>query len=370
MTSSRVSEAGSRAAGAAVDPTGEGAFAQAVAPYRRELLAHCYRMVACIHEAEDLVQETLVRAWAAQDRFEGRASMRTWLYRIATNACLDFLRADHRRPLPAGLGAPTDDPNGELRLAEEVSWLEPMPDALVGTPPPDPAGQAVLRDDIRLAFVAALQHLTAQQRAVLLLRDVFEMPAAEVAQTLSMSVAGVHSTLQRARAHVQRWVAPGGAAAELEIDDPRTAALLQRYVAAFEAYDVSAIVAQLTEDVVWEMPPFLAWFQGAATIGALIGSQCPADGPGSMRVRRAPTPGNGAPILGMYLRGPDGVHRAFQLQHLRVTAAGVAHVVIFFDTTLFARFGLPEVLPPDPLAPETPPDVRPPDTPPGIDATS
>jgi RNA polymerase sigma-70 factor, ECF subfamily len=314
-------------------------FLAQVEPMRRELLAHCYRMVGSLHDAEDLVQETYLRAWRAFHGFEARSSVRTWMYRIATNTCLTALDGKARRPLPTGLGATPGDPRGALRT-QEIPWLEPVPDDVVwGTPEPDPAAVSVTRDSVRLAFVAALQHLTAQQRAVLLLRDVLQWSAAEVAETLGLTVAGVNSTLQRARAHVadlddQRSLS--------SITDERARALVADYAAAFEAYDIDRIVELLAEDAVWEMPPYDEWYRGAADVGALISVQCPASGAGDMRM--VPTAANGGPALALYMRDVDGVHRAFQLQHLAVTERGVAHVTAFFDRSLFARFGLPEQL--------------------------
>ena len=317
------------------------AFLEMVAPLRRELTAHCYRMVGSVHDAEDLVQETYLRAWRAFHGFENRSSVRTWMYRIATNTCLTALEARQRRPLPTGLGGPTEDPAGTLRTAE-VPWLEPAPDALVwpGAAPQDPAALATQRDSIRLAFVAALQHLTAQQRAVLVLRDVLAWQASEVAEALGISVAAVNSTLQRARAHVASLDTDADVPV-LDEDDPRMRALLTAYVDAFERYDVDRIVKLLRADAVWEMPPFLDWFVGAPQIGRLISTQCPANGPGDMRL--AVTRVNGRPAVAVWMRDADGVHRPFQIQHLVATADGVARVTAWFGgAELFARFGLPE----------------------------
>ncbi|MFN8075235.1 MAG: sigma-70 family RNA polymerase sigma factor [Kineosporiaceae bacterium] len=322
------------------------ALAAAAQRYRRELLAHCYRMTGCLHEAEDLVQETYLRAWRAAETFQGRSSMRTWLYRIATNACLTALDGRKRRPLPSGLGGPASDPANELST-QDLSWLEPIPDALVGLgqgtalDAEDPADRAVHRSTVRLALIAALQHLTPQQRAVLVLRDVLAWRAAEVATVLDTSVAAVNSLLQRARAQLAS-VSPREEEAS-EPESPQLRELLDTYVSAFERYDVPAIVDLLHADAVWEMPPFDSWFQGAENIGGLISRHCPASGPGDQRL--LPTTANGQPAFGLYMRGEDGVHRAFHLQVLDVDDAGkVRHVVAFFDTSLFARFGLPEVL--------------------------
>lgn len=321
-------------------------LAAAAENYRRELLAHCYRMTGCLHEAEDLVQETYLRAWRAADSFQGRSSMRTWLYRIATNACLTALEGRGRRPLPSGLGAPASNPDGELST-QDLSWLEPLPDALVGlgqgtsSDAQDPAERAVHRSTVRLALIAALQHLTPQQRAVLVLRDVLTWRAAEVATVLETSVAAVNSLLQRARAQLAA-VSPRSEATA-EPASPQVRELLDRYMKAFERYDVPAIVDLLHAEAVWEMPPFDSWFSGAENIGGLIRGHCPASGPGDQRMLA--TTANGQPAFGLYMKGEDGVHRAFHLQVLDIDADGkVRHVVAFFDTALFARFGLPDVV--------------------------
>ncbi len=310
-------------------------------PFRRELLAHCYRMLGSVHDAEDLVQETYLRAWRAYDRFEGRSSLRTWLYRIATSACLTALESRNRRPLPTGLGAPSSDPEGTLVQDREIPWLEPLPDAMVGVGAADPGAIVASRESVRLALIAALQHLPPRQRAVLILRDVLKWRAAEVAELLDTTTVAVNSTLQRARAQIEQ-----AAPSEDEVVEPTTPdqrQLLERYVAAFESYDVAAIVQTFTEDAVWEMPPFTGWYQGADTIGRLIATNCPASGSGDMRLVR--TEANGQPAFAVYMRGEDGVHRAFQLQALTLSGSGVSHVASFFDVDLFARFNLPETLP-------------------------
>lgn len=309
-------------------------------PLRREILAHCYRMTGSLQDAEDLVQETYLRAWRAFHGFEKRSSLRTWVYRIATNACLTHLEGRKRRPLPTGLGAPAADARDEPHPQAGVSWLEPMPDDLLWVQPRrDPATEAVSRDSVRLAFVAALQHLGARQRAVVLLRDVLTWRAREVAEALDMTVAGVNSTLQRARATLaavdpQEVLEPP--------TDPRRRRLLADYVAAFENYDIPAIVDLLAADVVWEMPPFPGWYQGAQQVGTLIGTWCPAQRAGDMRLLA--TAANGSPVLALYMREDDGVRRPFHLQHLTLTTDGVARVTAFFTPELFPRFGLPSAL--------------------------
>lgn len=315
-------------------------FPKLADPFRRELLAHCYRMLGSVHDAEDLVQETYLRAWRAYDKFEGRSSMRTWLHRIATNTCLDALESRSKRPLPTGLGAPRADPSDTLVEQHEVPWLEPVPDAMVGADGADPAAIVTSRESIRLAFIAALQHLPPRQRAVLLLRDVLRWKAAEVAELLDTTTASVNSALQRARAQLEK-VAPSEDAATAPLTDEQRE-LLDRYVAAFELKDMSAIVKLFTEEAVWEMPPFTGWYQGPEHIGTLIDTRCPA-GPGELQL--IPTAMNGQPAFGMYMRGEDGVFRPFNLMVLTLSGAHVSHVVAFFETSLFADFGLPESLP-------------------------
>ena len=216
-----------------------------MSPYRRELLAHCYRMLGSVHEAEDLVQETYLRAWRAYQGFEGRSSLRTWLYRIATNACLTALDSRSRRPLPTGLGGPASDPSDPLEQAE-ILWLEPVPDALVGGDPNDPATVVTARSTVRLALVAALQHLPPRQRATLVLREVMQVPAAEVAEMLGTTVAAVNSSLQRARAQLDAMDVHEDDV--VEPDDPAQRALLDHYVRALEAKDVRGIVEAFTAD--------------------------------------------------------------------------------------------------------------------------
>jgi len=318
----------------------EDLFARTVEPLRVELTAHCYRMMGSVHEAEDLVQETYLRAWKAFDKFEQRSSVRTWMYRIATNVCLTALDGRQRRPMPTGLGQPATDPHAALTARTEINWLEPLPDAVVwGKPTEDPAAEVVGRETVRLAFVAALQHLTPPQRAILILRDVLAWQASEVAELLDLSTAAVNSSLQRARAQMEK-LDPNQAAEP--IDDEHAEQLLKDYVDAFEAYDVHRIVELLTEDATWEMPPYEGWYQGAEAIGELVRTHCPAKKAGDQVMVRVSA--NGRPAFALYMIHPDGSHRAFQIQVPTVTADGVSHVACFFDTDLFARFGLPDTL--------------------------
>ena len=321
-------------------------FMALVEPLRSELIAHCYRMLGSVHDAEDLVQETYIRAWRAFHGFEGRSSLRTWMYQIATNTCLTALQSRSRRPLPTGLGAPASDPTGALESRPEITWLEPMPDRLIagaGSAPEDPEATAVTHDSIRIAFIAALQHLTPTQRAVLILRDVLNWRAAEVARALDTTVAAVNSALQRARAHVEKLAPADEASSQLSADDPEIKAKLERYVAAFEAYDIETIVEMLTTDAIWDMPPFTGWYQGNEAIGKLIATQCPASKAGDMRL--VATTANGQPAYGLYMRSEDGRMLPFQLQQLTVGPQGVERVTAYFDVRLFETFSLPAELP-------------------------
>jgi RNA polymerase sigma-70 factor (ECF subfamily) len=315
-------------------------FVQQADPLRRELMAHCYRMLGSVHDAEDLVQETYLRAWRSYDGFEGRSSVRTWMYRIATTVCLTALDSKGKRPLPTGLGAPASEPTGVLVERAEVPWLEPVPDGLVGVGADDPAAIVTSRESIRLALIAALQHLPPRQRAVLILRDVLKWRAAEVAEVLDTTTVAVNSILQRARAQLDE-VSPNR-------DDPvepltaEQRAQLDRYAAAFERYDVAEIVELLTEDAVWEMPPFTGWYQGAMEIGKLIETNCPAKAPGDLRL--VPVEANGQAAFGMYFRSGED-YEAFGLPVLTFAGSKVSHVTMFFDLALFETFGLPRRLP-------------------------
>jgi len=319
----------------------DGDFLALADPYRRELLAHCYRMMGSLHDAEDQMQETFIRAWRGYDGYQQQASLRTWLYKIATNTCLTALQSKSKRPLPSGLGAPDSDPTADLVERHEVPWLGPLPNRLIDDDANDPATVVTSRESVRLAFIAALQHLPARQRAVLVLRDVLQWKASEVATALGTTTTAVNSLLQRARAQLE--LATPTADTLVEPESPEERDLLDRYVAAFEDYDIDAIVELFTKDAVWEMPPFDGWYRGGASIGTLISGNCPAKGPGDMRL--LPTAANGQPALGLYMRGEDGVHRPFQLHVLDVTADGVSHVVCFFDVDLFEKFGLAETPP-------------------------
>ena len=320
-------------------PDGPDVFIADAQRYRRELLAHCYRMTGSLHDAEDLVQETYLRAWKAYDRFEGKSSVRTWLHRIATNTCLTALEGRKRRPLPTGLGAPDSDPTAELESRPEVPWLEPLPDHDDSA---DPSNVVGTRESVRLAFIAALQHLSPRQRAVLVLRDVLQWKAAEVADAVGASTAAVNSLLQRARAQLDS-VGPSVDDVVAAPDSPEARQLLARYIAAFEDYDIDTLETMFTADAIWEMPPFTGWYRGPRTIGTLIHHNCPAEKAGDMRL--LPVTANGQPGAAMYMRNPQTArHEPFQLHVLDIVPAGISHVVAFLDTSVFPKFGLPQQL--------------------------
>jgi RNA polymerase sigma-70 factor (ECF subfamily) len=315
--------------------TGDDEFTRLTDPYRAELLAHCYRMLGSVQDAEDQLQETLIRAWRSFGQFEGRSSLRTWLYRIATNTCLRALENRRRRPLPSGLGQPGGNPEGPVASpAQEVPWLEPIPDALL-----NPESVAVSRTSIRLALIAALQYLPARQRAVLILRDVLGWRAAEVAGLLGTTTVAANSALQRARAQLQQ-----AGLTEYEIRepaDPGDLTLLNRYAKAFENADIAALTELLREDAVLEMPPLPTWYAGRDHIGMFLGAHVLRTH-GDFRL--LPTKANGQPALAEYRRGPDGTYRAFGVQVLTVTATGIKAICAFLDPALPARFGFPPEL--------------------------
>jgi RNA polymerase sigma-70 factor, ECF subfamily len=316
-------------------------FARLTEPFRRELLAHCYRMLGSADEAEDLVQETYLRAWRSYDRFEGRSSLRVWLYRIATNTCLTALQHRGRRALPSGLGAPADDPDAPPGPADTgVAWLQPIPDALVTPPVDDPAAIVAAREGLRLALVASLQYLPARQRAVFILRDVLAFRAAEVATMLGVSTAAVKSALQRARARIDE-VAPDRDQVS-EPTEPHARALLDQYIAGFENADIAALERALRTDAAIELVGTRTWFAGRVTclryLAHVIGS------PGDWRM--IPVLANGQPAAAAYHR-----HRAFGLGLLTATDTGISRISVFAGgPELLAEFALPPVHPaPEPI---------------------
>ncbi|MCU1391580.1 MAG: rpoE [Ilumatobacteraceae bacterium] len=322
------------------DPGSDQEWSTRTAPYRAELLAHCYRMLGSFHDAEELLQDAMVRAWRARDRYDpDRASLRTWLYRIATNVCLTALSGRARRPLPSGLGPTHDDPRGPLRPGFEVPWLQPFPDAAIA----GDAGDAVLATgSLRLALVAAMQLLPPRQRAVLILRDVLRLPAAEAASILEITPAAVNSALQRARATLA-----GSPLAEEDVrpsDRRRDVELIDRYVDAFRRCDVAALTRLVSSDVVMEMPPFYNWFAGRGDYGRFMARAFDMRGTDWRTVR---TEANGQQAVCAYVRPPgEAVHRVHTLQVFTIRGGRVVHNTVFQDPLVFATFGLPPTLEP------------------------
>jgi RNA polymerase sigma-70 factor, ECF subfamily len=311
-------------------------FTSSTSQFRGELLAHCYRMLGSAEEAEDLVQETYLRAWRSFDGFEGRSSVRTWLYRIATNVCLTAIERRGRRPLPSGLAGPAQDPETPVVPSLEVPWLQPFPGTLLPEQGEDPAAVAASRAGIRLAWVAALQYLSARQRAILILRDVLEWPAAQVAELLGTTTTAVNSGLRRARAQLAQALP-----AEDELAEPTAPgqrALLERFAAAFENADTKALAELLREDVTLEMPPAPTWFAGRAAVLGFYAARA-LDVPG--RFRMVPAMANGQPAFAVYQRERDGVYRADAVTVPTLTTTGIARIVTFRNPGLFALFGLP-----------------------------
>jgi RNA polymerase sigma-70 factor (ECF subfamily) len=307
---------------------------------RGELTAYCYRMLGSTFEAEDAVQETFMRAWRSFDSFEGRAELSTWLYKIATNVCLDTLRGMGRRARPIDLGpaGTADSPLGE-RLPE-ATWIEPIPDSHITHAGGDPATTVEMRDSIRLAFVAALQHLAPKQRAVLILRDVLRWKASEVADLLGTSVAGVNSALQRARATLgNAEVDAGGPREPL---DERTEMLLALYVDAFERYDMDALTSVLHRDATWTMPPYELWLNSHEDIRRW----CLGRGIGCRGSRLVPVRANASAAFAQYKPAADGGFDAWSLQVLEISGGKITGISFFLDVEwLFPLFGLPPRLP-------------------------
>ena len=304
--------------------------------HRAELTAYCYRMLGSPFDAEDAVQDTFVRAWRSRDSFEGRAAVRSWLYRIATNVCLDTLKSKERRIRPMDLGPAQEPLEKNLHTRSEATWLEPIPEQLVA-PERDPADVTVERESIRLALMAALQHLPPRQRAVLILREVLRWEASEVAQLLDTSVASVNSALQRARATLARSNLSASEAAPRLSESDR--AMLERYVAAFERYDLSALTSLLREDATQSMPPYDMWLSGRDDVLAWWFGP----GIGCRGSRVIPTvSANGMPTFGQYKPSPQGGHDPWALQVLQLSEGRIADITFFLDTArIFPLFGLP-----------------------------
>ena len=311
-------------------PVQEEFIAQA-APFRAELIAHCYRMLGSVHDAEDLVQETYLRGWRGYSNFEERAALRTWLYRIATTACLRALENRARRVLPTGLGAGAIDPEVDLDGGDTAHpWLEPLPDTYT------PESAFTARQSVRLAVVTAMQELPARQRAVLILRDVVQFSAAEVAELLETTPSAVNSALQRARTHLAE-----AAPTEDDVADPDDEALrslLDRYCAAFESGDVAALTELLCADVKLEMPPHPVWFHGRDAVTRFLAARA-FSAPGD--VAMVPTTANAQPAVADYRRGEDGVLAAHALHVLTLGDDAIAAITVFLEPELFKVFGLP-----------------------------
>jgi RNA polymerase sigma-70 factor (ECF subfamily) len=317
------------------------AFVTDTEPFRRELLAHCYRMLGSVADAEDLVQETYLRAWRSYGGFEGRSSVRTWLYQIATNACLTALARHRPRLLPSGLGDPEPDAETPPEVAgPQVSWLQPIPDAMLTPDGADPAVILAARDGVRLALIASLQYLPPRQRAMLILRDVLAFPAAEVAFMVGTTTASVKSALQRARARL-RELAPV-ADESTEPTAPQARALLAAYMAAFENADIAALERLLLRDATLEAPPFGTWFAGRQTCVACLRNYV-LRSPGDWRMLA--TSANGQPAAAGWVRDDSGAYQPYGIVVLTVSGDGIRRVVSFGDPALVAVFGFgPETM--------------------------
>ncbi len=304
--------------------------------YRAPLAGYCYRMLGSPFDAEDAVQETFVRAWRNREQFEGRSALRSWLYRIATNVCLDVLKGQQRRVRPMDLGSACEPLAINLNIPTDKKWVEPIPMSLIA-PDPDPAERAVERESVRLAFVAALQKLPARQRAALILRDVLRWEASEVAELLGTTVASVTSSLQRARATLAKSNLSSNDRAPSLSDSDR--ALLERYLVAFERYDMKALTALIREDASQSMPPFDMWLAGRDDILAWwVGPGIGCEGSRVIPVVSA----NGSPAFGQYKPSPGGGYEPWALQVLELEDGRIREFTFFLDTArLFPLFGLP-----------------------------
>jgi RNA polymerase sigma-70 factor, ECF subfamily len=315
-------------------------FEAATAPYRRELLAHCYRMIGSADDAEDLVQETYVRAWRAFDRFEGRSSVQTWLYRIATNVCLTSLKSSQRRLLPSGMAPAASDPYAPAAPAPgDVAWLQPIPDGLVLDERADPAEVAAARQSVRLALVAAAQILPPRQRAAFLLCDVLDRPGAEAAAVLGVSIGAVKSLLQRARAGLEQHTLAGDELAEPT--DERVRRLLDRYIIAFEQSDMAEIEQLLDDDAVLEMTGTTTWFSGKATCVPFITAQAIGRA-GEWRL--VPLHSNGQLAAAAYHLDDRNSYHPFAIVVLATSLTHLTRITLFAEPGLFSRFGQPPEL--------------------------
>ena len=313
--------------------TGQDGFDRRIEPFRTELLAYCYRMLGSAHDAEDLVQDTFLRAWRARERYDDtRSSLRTWLYRIATNACLTALEVHGRRPLPSGSVA-ASDPRGPFVQGEHAAWLQPVPDSMLDAG--DPAGTVIDRSSLRLAFAAALQHLSARQRGALILRDVLSFSASETADILGTTVVSVNSSLQRARTRVKEVGVRQEGVSEPSVAEQR--AWVDRYMRAFQLADVEGLKRLLTEDVIMEMPPMLNWFSGRGNYGLFM--EWVFEAAGKDWLLKEVVANGGQPGFAAYRRVGDG-YDLHTLQIFTVTDQGITRNSVFQDPQIFASFDL------------------------------
>jgi len=327
-------------------------FSEVTEPYRRELQVHCYRILGSVHEAEDMVQETMLKAWKRLDTYEGRASFRSWLYKIATNSCLDFLdQKKSRRLLPFDERSPSDPQTPILPPTPEVSWLEPFPDEWLGDKSAlNPEARYSDAESISLAFLTALQTLPARQRAVLILRDVLDFSANETSEVLELTTSSVNSALHRARTTLSHRF-PRGAREDLTMSstDDKTQRLLDRFLQAWESADVNGLVALLKADAALAMPPSPSWYQGQSAIGTFVaatifGNDGMFPGEAVNRWRLLPTNANGSPAFAIYQRDEENEYQPFGLLALTIAGDKLSHIISFIDPTLPSLFGLPAKL--------------------------
>jgi RNA polymerase sigma-70 factor (ECF subfamily) len=344
---SRESEAAKHLAAAQNGNANE--FSELTEPYRRELQVHCYRILGSLHEAEDMVQETMLKAWKRLDTYEGRASFRAWLYKIATNTCLDLLDQQRsRRLLPLDVGPAADPKTSILPPATEMTWLEPFPDEwLRDTSAVNPEARFTDLESISLSFMTALQYLPPRQRAVLILRDVLDFSANETAEVLEITVSSANSALHRARETLaQRYHGREPESTTSPTNDERTQWLLDHFVQAWETADVDGLVALLKADATLAMPPSPSWYQGPDAIRAFVATTVFGDdgmfgGKAFRRWRLLPTQANGSSAFALYQRDEKNEYQAFGLHILNYDAGGLSHIISFIDPSLPARFGLP-----------------------------
>ena len=331
------------------DPEG---FSELTEPYRRELQVHCYRILGSLHEAEDMVQETMLKAWKRIDTYEGRASVRAWLYKIATNTCLDFLDSKRsRRLLPFQVNAASDPLSPIQPPSPELTWLEPLPDEwLEDANAVNPEARYSESESVSLAFLTALQILPPRQRAVLILRDVLDFPAQETAEVLELTVSSANSALHRARKAIsQHYQGDAMPAKRLAPADEISKQLLDHYVRVWESADIAGLVALLKQDAILAMPPSPSWYRGRTAIEkfssvTFFGAEGMFTGIAKNRWRLIPTRANASPAFAIYIRNAEGKYEAFGLQVLEFSGREISIITNFIDATLLPRFGLPKSL--------------------------